>query len=50
MTALNAKCEVEADESGFQIHEHSSGGHSGASGNVGIPPNVLMWLMQAVRL
>jgi hypothetical protein len=49
-TATSRWVEVNADSSGIEIREHSAGGYLGASGSSAIPANVLMWLMQAVRL
>jgi hypothetical protein len=48
-TASRRDVELQADADGLDIEELCIG-HSGASGRVGIPANVLMWLAQAVRL
>lgn len=47
-TASRGAVYVEATPSGLDIEERHSG-YSGASGRVGIPANVLIWLTQVVR-
>lgn len=46
--AVKGDITVTADEAGLEIDESYSG-FSGASGRCWIPPNVLTWLMGAVR-
>lgn len=47
-TASRGDVSIEATPSGLDIEERHSG-YSGASGRVGIPANVLIWLTQVVR-
>lgn len=46
--AFRGKVSFTADADGLRVEEESLG-YSGCSGSYGLPANVLMWLVQAVR-